>query len=196
MTAQVTSSFLPGEHYLRGTTWRSKSGKTDGHTSTIERIARSLSTSLTAIDNGGRSLAMSLHAANCDARALFSTICEDIHINLKQETQNSQGTDQQDWAGKAISLVLIRSLIVSHPHYRSSNGLFQPAEEWEQRRYLNELEQKLIDYLDARGWQIGMCWNRIPCPRHWFALVSLRYRWKPFSLRLLHHAARAHKPIL
>merc|ERR1719159_1643465 len=100
---------------------------------------------------------MDLHATYGNARALFSTICEDIHINLEQATQNYQRKDQQDLTGNTISLVMIRSLIVSHPHYRSSNGLFQPAEAWEQRRYLNELEQKLIDYLDARGWQIGMC---------------------------------------
>ena len=122
----------------------------------MERIAHSLSSTLTEMDNRGRSFEMNLHAAIGDARALFSNICEDTHITLKA-TQTSQARNRADWATNAISLVLIRSLIVSHPHSRSNNGLFQRVEEWEQRLHLNELEQKLIDYLDARGWQIGMC---------------------------------------
>jgi len=164
MTAKVMSTFLPqnvlhGEQYLRGTTWRCQNGKSDGHSTTIERMVDTFSNAVTAMDKKGRSFVMALHSVNRDVHALFSLVCEDIHMNLKRNkaTKTSQESDQAYWATDVVPLVSIRSLITSHPYYRATNGLFRPAEEWKQRLHLNQLEQNLIDYLDRRGWQIGMC---------------------------------------
>ena len=146
----------PVEHnVLLGTTWHN--GKRNGHFSSIENLVHSLSSTITTMDGKARSVAMNIHYFNQDVDAMFRLICEDIHTRLLNPTKMDHARDQLHPTGKLIPIQMIRSLITSDPNYLASNGLFQPAEAWAQRLHLNQLEQRLIDYLDARGWEIGIC---------------------------------------